>query len=63
MNILNKKNTKHKRIKANDLESNNYQTKDMINVKDNIRQQQSNKSKILQLNFSNYNLFKIILVF
>ena len=63
MNILNKKNTKHKRIKANDLESNNYQTKDMINVKDNIRQQQSNKSKILQLNFSNYNLFKIILVY
>ena len=61
-NILYKKNKKHKRIKATDLETKDFETNDMINIKDNIRVKQSINSKILQENISNYNLFNVILI-
>ena len=61
-NILYKKNKKHKRIKATDLETKDFETNDMINIKDNIRLKQSINSKILQENISNYNLFNVILI-
>ena len=61
-NLLYKKNKKHKRIKATDLETKDFQTNDMINIKDNIRHQQSNDSKIEQQRFVNYNMFYVILI-